>query len=559
MQWHRTVSFRVIAGSLALLLLSFALYAYLTVRFYDREMMAQARDMAYRVSDVIGSSTRYSMLLNRKADVYQSIRTVAREQPGVEGIRIYNKSGVITFSTAAAERNTQVNLDAEACYGCHARGRPLTVLPTRDRSRIYRTPGGYRVLGVISPIRNSAECAAAGCHVSPAQRTILGVLDVRMSLKAVDAVIARATARTLGVTAAALLAVALASFAFLNATVRRPIRALREGTRQIAAGNLAHEIPVRSDDDLGDLARSFNAMTRSLRAAQEENRTWAASLEERVRQKSDEIRRMHEQILQVEKMASLGTLAATVAHEINNPLSGILTYARLEAKRIRREGDGSELLQKVLKDLDLIVAETQRCGAIVNNLLLFSRKQVGEFHLVALGDVVERARGIVAHHLTMANVRLAVRCEPPDLAVVGDDGQLQQALVALFVNATEAMPDGGTLTAAATRDDASGEVRLSVADTGIGIAPEDLPHVFEPFFTTKSSEGKGVGLGLSVVYGIVERHGAAIAVTSDLGRGTTFTITFPPADRGPSRAAAGAAVTAATAPAPAADAPEESA
>jgi two-component system NtrC family sensor kinase len=557
MQWHRTVSFRVIAGSLVLLLLSFVLYAYLTIRFYDEQMMAQAREGAHRVSDVIESSTRYSMLLNRKEDVYQSIRTVGRE-PGVEGIRIYNKSGVITFSTDPAERNTLVNLNAEACYGCHARGRPLTVLPIPGRSRIYRTREGYRVLGVINPIRNSAECAAAGCHVSPARRTVLGVLDVRMSLKPIDAVIAAATTRIVWGTAAAILVVALASFAFLNATVRRPIRALREGTRQIGAGNLEHEIAVRSgDDDLGDLARSFNAMTQSLRAAQEENRSWAESLEERVRQKSDEIRRMHQQILQVEKMASLGTLAATVAHEINNPLSGILTYARLEAKRIRREGDNSELLQKVLKDLDLIVAETQRCGAIVNNLLLFSRKQVGEFHLVALGDVVDRAHGIVAHHLTMANVKLESGCEPPGLSVVGDDGQLQQALVALFVNATEAMPDGGTLTVTALRDAAAGEVRLSVADTGTGIAPEDLPHVFEPFFTTKRSEGKGVGLGLSVVYGIVERHGAAISVQSQLGMGTTFTITFPPADRGPSRAAAGAAVTAATARGDAASGREE--
>jgi signal transduction histidine kinase len=157
----------------------------------------------------------------------------------------------------------------------------------------------------------------------------------------------------------------------------------------------------------------------------------------------------------------------------------------------------------------------------------------------------------------MANVKLESGCEPPGLSVVGDDGQLQQALVALFVNATEAMPDGGTLTVTALRDAAAGEVRLSVADTGTGIAPEDLPHVFEPFFTTKRSEGKGVGLGLSVVYGIVERHGAAISVQSQLGMGTTFTITFPPADRGPSRAAAGAAVTAATARGDAASGREE--
>jgi two-component system NtrC family sensor kinase len=392
------------------------------------------------------------------------------------------------------------------------------------------------VVGVINPIRNTPECSAPACHGNRAEHPVVGVLDVRLSLERVDAAIARAQGRMLAVTGLAFLAIALASGLFLAFTVRRPIRALTEGTHQLAAGNLEHELAVRSDDDLGDLARSFNAMTRSLREAQEENRSWAQTLEERVRQKSEELRRMHEQILQVEKMASLGTLAATVAHEINNPLSGILTYARLEAKRIRREGADSELLQGLLKDLDLIVAETQRCGAIVSNLLLFSRKQVGEFHVVQVREVVERAARLLAHHLAMANVRLERSCTPEDVSVLGDEGQMQQALVALFVNAVEAMPEGGTLSAVAEREPESGEVVLRVSDTGVGIAPEDLPHVFEPFFTRKT-EGNGVGLGLSVVYGIVERHGATIRVASELNRGTTFTITFPPPDRGPARAA----------------------
>ncbi len=526
MRIHRTVSFRVFAGSLLLLGVAFGLYSYFAVRFYAGQMMTQAVENAYRVSDTIESSTRYSMLLNRREDVFQIIRTIGTE-PGVEGIRIINKRGRIMFSTAPAEIGGMVDMRAEACYACHEREKPLEALPSKNRARLF-TAGGQRVLGVINPIRNAPMCSNADCHAHPADRTVLGVLDVRMSLARADAAIRRSETRTLAVAVGAFLAVAAASAAFLHWTLRRPIRALAEGTRQVGAGNLEHRIGARSRDDLGQLATSFDAMTESLRESREENRRWAQTLEDRVREKTEELKRIDAQILQIEKMASLGTLAASVAHEINNPLSGILTYAKLQAKRIRRDGADSELHRQMLQDLDLIVAETQRCGTIVRNLLLFSRKQDGEFHPVAVREVLDRAAALVAHHLAISNVRLESAVEPPDVTVFGDDGQLQQALVALFVNAVEAMPDGGTLRVEVARAEPGGEVRVRVADTGVGVAPEVLPHIFEPFFTTKS-EGKGVGLGLSVVYGIVERHGGTIAVQTEPGKGTTFTLTFPAA------------------------------
>ena len=537
MRLIQTVSFRVFAGTLVLLLVAFGLYSTFSVRFYTARMMDQAVQAAQRVSDVIKSSTHYSMLLNRKQDVYQIIRTIGSE-PGVEGIRIYNKRGTIMFSTDPAERGRVVDLHAEACYACHEREKPLTALPMSNRARIYQVAQGHRVLGVITPIRNAPACMESGCHVQPVERTVVGVLDVRMSLERVDSAIARAKDRTLQVAALAFLAVAVGAWLFLYYTVRRPIRALTEGTRQIAAGNLDHAIVVRSRDDLGALAGSFNAMTRSLRESQEENRQWARTLEDRVREKTEELQHIHQQILQIEKMASLGTLAATVAHEINNPLSGILTYAKLEAKRIRREGASTALLRELLKDLEFMVEETQRCGTIVNNLLLFSRKQVGEYRVVTVREVVERAVQLVAHHLAISNVALETAYEPEDASVLGDEGQLQQALVALMVNAVEAMPDGGTLRIRATREADSHEVRVRISDTGAGIPPEALPRIFEPFFTTKPG-GKGVGLGLSTVYGIMERHGGSVTVESESPKGAAFTLTFPPPDRDPARRPAG--------------------
>jgi two-component system NtrC family sensor kinase len=521
----RTVSFRVFAGSLLILLTAFALYATYTVRFVAGQMMGQALETAQRVSDTIERSTRYSMLLNRKEDVYQIIRTIGTET-GVDGIRIYNKRGEITFSTSPSERGTLVDLHAEACYACHAPAQPLRALSGPRRTRIFDGPNGHRVLGVINPIRNSEQCMSSGCHAGPEERTVLGVLDVRMSLEHVDAAIAEARSRTVRGSAIGFALVAIVSSTFLYLVVRRPIRTLFEGTRQIAAGNLEHEIPVRSDDDLGRLALSFNAMTRSLRESQQENERWSRTLEERVREKSAELERAHRQVLQAEKMASLGTLAATVAHEINNPLSGILSYARLISKRLRRDETAGAANAETLKDLDVIVQETQRCGGIVNNLLLFARRSPGAFHAVAARDVIERARRLVAHHMEIANVRFESVCEPPDVAIHGDDGPLEQALVALFVNAVEACAGGGTLSVAARAERPSGDVVLLVSDTGVGISPADLPHIFEPFYSTKRA-AQGVGLGLSVVFGIVERHGGTIGVASEPGRGTTFTLRFP--------------------------------
>jgi len=178
----------------------------------------------------------------------------------------------------------------------------------------------------------------------------------------------------------------------------------------------------------------------------------------------------------------------------------------------------------MLEELELIIHETMRCGTIVKNLLLFSRKQVGEFGVVPVSTIVERAAQLVQHHFQISNVRFSSRSGAEPATLLCDENQIQQALVALFVNAVEAMPDGGALTVDVRRE--QGELRLEVADTGQGIAEEDVAHIFEPFFTTKK-DGKGVGLGLSVVYGIVERHGGKITVRSAPGRGTTFLLAFP--------------------------------
>jgi two-component system NtrC family sensor kinase len=479
---------------------------------------------ANSLSDVIKNSTHYSMLLNRNEDVYQIITTVGKE-PGVEGIRIYNKRGEIMYSTSKAEERTVVDMQTEACYGCHNQEEPLNSLPMNNRRRVYTSPQGYRVLGVINPIRNEKICSDNECHAHSPDKTVLGVLDVRMSLEHIDAAIANAQGKITAYGGVAILALIFTSLLFLYRTVHKPVHRLIEGTKEISSGNLSHLIPIRSSDELGLLAQSFNSMTASLRSVMDENQRWYEELEKRVQEKTDELKRIHEQILQIEKMASLGKLSATVAHELNNPLEGILTYAKLISKQLKKNIGSGETTKEALEELELIIRETERCGNIVKNLLLFSKKQAGEFTLVRIKEIINNSVQLVQHHFHISNIQFQETYEDEDVMILCDANQIEQALIALFVNSAEAMPEGGTMKIEVFNDTTGGQAFIKLTDTGSGISAEDLPHIFEPFYSTKK-EGKGVGLGLSVVYGIIERHGGKITVASTIGKGTEFSIMF---------------------------------
>ncbi|HYK90742.1 MAG TPA: HAMP domain-containing protein, partial [Acidobacteriota bacterium] len=450
MRFVRTLTFRVLVGSCFLLITLFGVYSYISIRYSTNQMMAQVIDSASRVSDVIKKSTRYSMLMNRNEDVYQIITTIGQE-PGVEGIRIYNKRGAIIFSTDKTEELKQVDMHAEACFVCHESDKPLQSLPIDNRARIYTSVTGHRIVGLINPIRNEPSCSTAACHAHPEDKTVLGVLDVRMSLEQIDANIAKARRRLTYYSAVITLIVMLSSGLFLFVMVHRPVRGLMEGTRQISSGNLDYEIPLRSKDEIGELAAEFNKMTHVLRKAEEENSTWAATMENRVREKTLELQRINEEIVQIEKIASLGKLAATVAHELNNPLEGILTYAKLIAKRLRRTESDSESARAMLEDMDLIIREVQRCGNIVTNLLLFSKKQVVEIGMVPVQGILDKAVQLMQHHFKISNVELVVANSEPEATVMCDENQIQQALVALLVNAVEAMPGGGKLSLGVSR------------------------------------------------------------------------------------------------------------
>jgi two-component system NtrC family sensor kinase len=192
-------------------------------------------------------------------------------------------------------------------------------------------------------------------------------------------------------------------------------------------------------------------------------------------------------------------------------------------KRLSSPNLTAEQLESTQKDLEMIAEESTRCGNIVKNLLLFSKRQISEFALVDLHEILDRCTQLVDHHLKLNNIKLIKEYQPGKAEAMCDKDQIQQAFLAIMVNAVEAMSGGGTLTLRTNTDTDKNKLRIEIQDTGSGISAQDLPHIFEPFYTTKK-EGKGVGLGLSVCYGIIERHEGKISVNSTPGKGTTFVI-----------------------------------
>jgi len=231
-------------------------------------------------------------------------------------------------------------------------------------------------------------------------------------------------------------------------------------------------------------------------------------------------------ILHQDKMMSLGRLAASVVHEINNPLSGILNYLRLMIRIVNRGPLGEERRAKFKSYLELVENETQRCSRIISSLLSFSRQSSPEMGPVQINELIERCVILSRHKLELSNIELITAVDSGLPAVTGDFNQLEQCIINLIFNAIDAMPDGGTLTLEGRYRADGQQVVITVKDSGQGIAPDDLARIFEPFFTTKK-EGFGLGLGLSTVYGIIQRHNGAVDVASRQGQGTVFTIRLP--------------------------------
>ena len=594
-------------------------YSFLNTRWQTEVLLTQAEVHANKLSDAIKNSTYSSMLLNKREQIHEIINTVGQE-PFIREIRLLNKEGRVMFSSKKELIGEMVDKNAESCYACHTANEPLEKLPIKERMRIYKIyPDSARILGIINPIYNERSCWESDCHAHPRDQTVLGVLDVKICLKDVDKQISDSEFRSIIFALIAIVSLSLIIGFFVRRWVGKPVNELVKATHEVSTGNLNYTIKELGNDELGILAKSFNNMTKNLAEARL-------------------------QLFQSDKMASLGRLAAGVAHEINNPLTGVLTYSSFLLKRVKNNKELEE-------DLKVIVRETKRSREIVKSLLDFARQSVPKKHSANINEIINNAIEVVNNQLSLKHIKLEEHLDSSLPKATLDANQIQQVFINLLVNAADAIGDNGgnisidttlislsphgiaqikTAVCPKRHDLIDNEVKINgmptikvkvilngnegyinfdpiygkhrhhygieiklskdmqvscpkcnislmekdtscpkcnskvyefevppqgmfrgctnpecdwekweavdgaghkdfveikISDTGNGITKEDLARIFEPFYTTKGQ--KGTGLGLAVIWGIIDNHNGTINVESELGKGTTFTIHLP--------------------------------
>ena len=606
----------IAVGIVTIAIISF--YSFVSIQAQRDELLSQTEVYANKLSETIRNSLHLSMLENRSDQTHRIINTIAQE-PGLREIRIFNKEGRIMFSSQKGFIGNMVDKKAEACYACHTANEPLEKLPMEERMRIYQTPqDSSRILGIINPIYNEPSCWEADCHVHPQEQKVLGVLDVKLSLKDLDAQIANSEFRSIifAIFAIALLSIIIGIF--VRKWVAKPVNELVTATDRVGGGDLNYAIKDLGSDELGLLAKSFNNMTKKLAEARL-------------------------QLFQSDKMASLGSLAAGVAHEINNPLTAVLTYSSFLLKRINNP--------ELSEDLKVIVRETKRSREIVKSLLDFARQSVPKKSNADINEIIESTLSVVDNQIALKQIKLEKNLDTNLPRIKIDSNQMQQVFINLLVNASDASKEKeGKITVSSkmislspygtlqiknavcskrhslmddelkvdgmstiklkinqnekegfvnidpiygkSRNNYSFEIKnpkqiqiscpkcnislvekdkhcpkcnsavytfevppqgmfegcinpncnwerwesidqagvrnyieLKIADNGCGISKENLSRIFEPFYTTKGQ--KGTGLGLAVIWGIIDNHDGTINVESELNKGTTFTILLP--------------------------------
>ncbi len=488
----------------------------------ERATTRIVRQNGVQLAETAASVLRNSMLTNDRDKIQETIDNFGAQRD-IQRIRIFNRQGLIAYSTRPEEIGAILDTTQAQCLVCHGKVVLPNSLPPDERARVVDL-GGQKMLAVTHALLNEPTCATAACHVHQDEGPLLGVMDVDLNLEPFQKA-RRSIAWGMGLAAliGILLAVVVVYLAGREIVFRR-VRTLIHQTERLAAGDLTVRVAEGSQDEIGSLDRTFNQLAMELQQARNELLEWGRTLEQRVQAKTDELVRAQDQMLQVEKMASLGKLAAVVAHEINNPLASVVTYAKTVVRRLKKQKEITDDCKENLTYLESIASEATRCGKIVSQLLAFARRGNETLAPMDINETVENALFLINHQLELNGVEAVRNFDPSVPRILADQNQVQQFLMALFINAAQAMPEGGEITV--TTAPTTGGIEVQVADNGPGMEPEVARHAFEPFYTTKS-EGKGVGLGLSVVYGIVKRHGGRIDLDTAPGQGCRFTIFLP--------------------------------
>jgi two-component system NtrC family sensor kinase len=481
-----------------------------------------------QLSQVIARSTRHAMLLDNP-DVVDKIIEDIGKQDGIQRVRVLRKDGVIAHSNYPPEIGQRIDKEAEQCSSCHQGDKVLTEIPNQKKWRIYDAADKQQLLGNMEVIRNEPSCSTASCHQHPASQSVLGVVDITYSLGKINQTMKAHVVNMVAVSIGFILLISLSAGWLLHRMIYLPLADLEKGAKRLSLGNFDRAIPVRGEDEFGSLARSSNTMMAALKKSRQELQEWVQTLEQKVNERTQELRLAEAEVARGEKLASIGQLAAGIAHELNNPLTGVLTFTHLLRKKMPEGSQDAE-------DLDLVIRETKRCASIIRRLLDFAREKTPEKAQVNLNGLIEETVRFIERSAALQRIEIALDLDPDLPPLFVDADLIKQVLINILVNAQQAITEHGNILVRSRvhesrkftncGDESVRAVEIAITDTGCGIPKANLQRIFDPFFTSKEV-GKGTGLGLSVSYGIVRSHGGDIEVESTEGEGTTFRVFLP--------------------------------
>ncbi|MBN1794920.1 MAG: HAMP domain-containing protein [Candidatus Omnitrophica bacterium] len=531
----------------AVLLISSALSFYLLG--HENELFrTELRKRGLALATNLAFNAEYGILVKNDYILTELVRGIKGEDDVLYAM-ILNVEGRVLSHTDPTHKGTryidQISLQARAAE------KPLI--------QLYTDAHGEPVYDIAVPVKTFRDNIEKGSvllfeeSVSADEETRggtplvkIGFVRLGLSLKRMSMAIQKARNTVIFITLF-VSAMGIIATAFFVRFIVRPIKELLRATEQIAQGNLEQHMTIASGDEIGELARSFNKMSQDLKRSRAEIEEYSRTLEKKVRERTGELeesyrqlKETHEQLVQAGKMAAMGQLGAGVAHELNNPLGGILGFSqRILELFSQRPAPDAEALTKSRSYVEIIERETKRCKEIVEKLLRFSRRSDEVFHEVDINHIIQETLLVVSHQLERAHIRCNLTLADSLPFIKGNANQLQQVFTNLILNAKKAMPDGGEISIrsrletgqllrveVAQLDTKGNYVVIDVEDTGMGIGAGDVGRIFEPFFTT-SSPGEGTGLGLSVSYAIIRDHSGVITVESEVGRGSTFTVWLP--------------------------------
>ena len=503
-------------------------YSIIFKSVYEGYLNTVIRQRGDNVGSVIEGSLYYSMLKNDKSSL-QSTLDIINAMPGIDEVNMYDSRDSVVYSSFIPDSALHSNPN---CVSCHAdfqqmfpvQQKTYRIIDYKSACSMNQSDRGHRQLLVRTPILNEQSCYVSDCHAHSPDEEVLGSLIIKVPLAELDSAVDRSSTEFFFLAILITVIIFFLLIFFTRNKIRKPLSEIITASEAVSKGDRSRRLEISPYllNDMRSVALAFNNMVDNLDTANRELENWSHQLEYKVQKKSEELAEIQNELIHIERITSLGKLSSSVAHEINNPLSGILTYSKLVAKQLAKTDLPDEAKNKMLRYLKVIETESKRCGDIVKGLLDFSRKDQENFEICRLHRILKETYNLMAHQMQIAGIHFYTEFNAAKDQVFCNDNQVKQVCVALLVNAMEAITVSGEILIRTTNPDEE-HIKMDIIDNGVGIEAEDISRIFQPFYSAKQ-RASGIGLGLAIVHGIVQSHKGKIEVISEPGKGTTMSV-----------------------------------